>query len=386
MASAFDPPRGTSICQTDPGDPSCTSCAFGMAPDDPQCRATNATPASPGMSLGTYADPHDWGYDLNLRHVHQKQKYGVSVQFPIQRYVLGLASTKVPDRSGEYPPGATDYQGLLASNQDCANPLYAAKLPAPPANVDPSKWQPTAEEVCHLGLGARAAGSVYYMHIGGVPHQLLQQDPRNPDSPQKTTLGPADWTLILGNDPVNYDYSGINPHMIESYEPRTAARVPPGGFSVAAATTPEGTDPISGREWVTNSTYAEHQGLVVDVEYACTFKLATPRDCSDAATLADPTLVDACNCQPPSPNTGSFSPAQIPAVCNSTTPTLQDSAKAYPTVRGILLAKLLGEVSGANPGVVSSICPIHESELSPGDPLYGYRPAISSLIDRCMGR
>ena len=174
--------------------------------------------------------------------------------------------------------------------------------------------------------------------------------------------------------------------MIEWYEPRTAARVPPGGFSVAAATTPEGTDPISGREWVTNSTTPSIKGSWWTWSTRARSSSRHPETASDAATLADPTLVDACNCQPPSPNTGSFSPAQIPAVCNSTTPTLQDSAKAYPTVREILLAKLLGEVSGANPGVVSSICPIHESELSPGDPLYGYRPAISSLIDRCMGR
>ena len=31
-----------------------------------------------------------------------KQKYGYEAQFPIERYVLGLSSPTVPDRSGEY--------------------------------------------------------------------------------------------------------------------------------------------------------------------------------------------------------------------------------------------------------------------------------------------
>ena len=372
----FNPPRGTSICETNPGDPGCTSCAFGKNGNDPQCM----------MNGGTYVEAHDWGYDLNLRHIHEKQKYGVSVQFPIERYVDGLVSPTVPDRNGEYPTDAIDYQGLVASNQTCTNPLFAAKLPTPPANVDPAKWQPTADELCHLAPGTRTRSSVYYMHIGGVPHQLLQQDPSNPDSPQKADLAAADWTLILGKDPLDDDYTGIDPHMVESYMPRTAIPVPPNAFPVASPTAPEGTDPISGREWTTNSTAAEHRGVLVDAEYACTFKLAQPRDCSDAATQADPVLQTECDCQPPNPNTGTFTPDEIPGVCNSVTPTQQDFAKAYPTVREILLARLLGEVSGANPGVVSSICPIHDTEVAPGDPLYGYRPAIDALIDRCMGR
>ena len=63
-----------------------------------------------------------------------------------------------------------------------------------------------------------------------MPHQLLQTDPTDPASPQKATLTAADWTLILGNDPLNYDYSGIDPHMIESYQSRVGVAVPPGAF------------------------------------------------------------------------------------------------------------------------------------------------------------
>ncbi|HTB71914.1 MAG TPA: hypothetical protein VK762_01660 [Polyangiaceae bacterium] len=368
MSTSFHPPRGTSICATNPADPGCTSCSFGQNATDPQCM------------MPAYSSPEDWGYDLNLRHVHQKQKYGVSVQFPIQRYVLGLTSPKVPDRDGEYPTGATSYQGL--TNLGCTNPLYAAQLPAPPAGVAPSNWQPTADELCNLPPGSRSPGLVFYSHIGGVPHQLLQEDPTNIASPQKATLTDADWTLILGKDPLNYDYTGIDPHMVESYQARVNVTVPAGGFPVSPTSAAEGTDPISGREWVTDSTAATHESLLVDREYACIFQLAAPRQCDDTATSADPTLLDSCDCLPPQSGTGSFTHDEVAAVCNDAKPTQQDYAKAYPTIRELLLAKLLGDVPGANAGVVSSICPIHVVEGEAGDPLYGYRPAVSAIVDR----
>jgi hypothetical protein len=379
MSTKFNPPRGTAICATNPGATACTSCAFGSNGSDSECQ-------NEGGFYTATQDAHSWGYDLNLRHVHQKQKYGISVQFPIQRYVLGLTSASVPDRNGEYPSGAQNYQGL--TNRACENPLFAARLPAPPAGVDPSAWNPTASELCNLKPGRRDPSFVYYAHIGGVPHQLLQEDPSNPNSPQKAMLTASDWTRILGNDPLNFDYSGIDPHMVESVQPRMSVPVPAGGFPVADPSQPEGTDPISGREWVTDSTMAEHTAQIVDREYACIFKLVDPkagapksRDCSMAAATADPTLQDSCDCLPPDKG-GAFTHAQVPAVCNDTTPTQQDSAKAYPTVRELLLAKLLGQVPGANEGVISSICPIHTEEATPGDPLYGYRPAVSAIVAR----
>jgi hypothetical protein len=378
MSTGFNPPRGTSICLTDPGNANCTSCAFGKNSGDSQC-------TTEGGFYTAANDKTNWGYDLNLRHVHEKQKYGVSVQFPIQRYVLGLTSPKVPNRDGEYPAGAQSYQGLVAANQTCTNPLYAASLPKPPSGTTASAWNPTADELCNLTRGTRTPNLVFYAHIGGVPHQLLQSDPTNPDSPQKATLTAADWQLILGKDPENFDYTGIDPHMVESYDQRTGVPVPANGFKVADQSQPTGTDPISGREWQTDSTAPEHQGLRVDLEYACTFELSVPRDCSETATTADPTLLDACDCQQPSPQTsGSFTHAEVPAVCEDMIPTQQDYAKAYPTVRELELAHLLGQVSGANEGIISSLCPIHTVDLSSDgtDPLYGYRPAMNALVTR----
>jgi hypothetical protein len=368
MSTQFHPPRGTSACANNPNSTTCTSCTFGGNTSDPQCE------------MPAYSALNDWGYDLNLRHVHQKQKYGISVQFPIQRYVLGLTSPTVPDRNGEYPSGAASYQGL--TNRGCTNPLFAAKLPAPPAGVDASKWQPTADELCNLPPGNRGPGNVYYSHIGGVPHQLLQVNPSDPNSPQKATLTPDDWTLILGNDPLNEDYTGIDPHMVESVAPRTNVPVPAGGFPVSSPSAAEGTDPISGRESITDSTMPMHAGPLVDLQFACIFSLSVPRLCDMASTTADPTLLNACDCQPPQ-SAGVFTHEQVPAVCNDATPTQQDFAKAYPTIRELLLAKLLGQVPGANEGVISSICPIHTIDTATGtDPLYGYRPAMSAIVER----
>jgi hypothetical protein len=377
MSAEFPPPRGTSTCLTKPDDPGCTSCEFGNNKSDPQCMTEG----------GVYskADITDWGYDLNLRHVHEKQKYGVSVQFPIERYVLGLTSPRVPDRTHEYPAGANSYAGLDPKNLACTNPLYAATLPRAPAGS--STWSPTTDELCNLVPGTRKPGLVFYAHIGGVPHQLLQVDPTDPDSPQKATLTDEDWQLILGKDPDSFDYTGIDPHMVESYAPRSGAPAPAKGFKVADPSQPENTDPIAGREWTTDSTKPLHQGLRVDREYACIFKLDAPRDCSDQAIQMDPTLADSCDCASPDPTVGGgeFTHAEVPAVCNDANPRTQDSAKAYPTIRELELAHLLGQVPGANEGIISSLCPIHTTDMSPNhtsDPLYGYRPAMDAIISR----
>jgi hypothetical protein len=128
--------------------------------------------------------------------------------------------------------------------------------------------------------------------------------------------------------------------MVESYQSRVNAVVPAGGFAVAPTSAAEGTDPISGREWVTDSTAATHSGLFVDREYACIFKLAAPRNCDFAAMAADPTLVDSCDCSAPQSGTGSFThdrscglQRRAPAAGH---------AKAYPTIRELLLAKPWG--------------------------------------------
>jgi hypothetical protein len=354
MAQNFDPFKSTSACAEDAENDGLTdpsTCA--------SCGSTGQTCSTPD----DYSAPNDWGYNPNLRHVHMMQKYGVWPQFPIQRYALGLTSPKVPDRSGEYPTGATSYQGL--TNLDCTNPLFAASLPD---GSDTSQ-----QTLCNLPAGTRTPDLIYYTHVGGVPYQLLQGTPGDGtcpagtppgDCPPKTNLSSSDWTKILGANPLNFDYSGIDPHMIESYEPRSG---------IPAAPAAADADGVS--DWVTNSG-AEHV-LDVDREYACTFPLPTPRDCTDTT---DPTVSYACDC----PSTAGLTPQELPPTCNPNVQTQQVGAKAYPTQRELLLANLLGTQS-----TVASICPIHvapaSGETAISDPLYGYNPAMNGLVNRMKG-
>jgi len=376
MRTTFAPPHGTSACAGTPAQiasPACASCSPGNT--DPACVAT-----PPATGVATYSAINDWGYDPNLRHVHMRQKYGIDPQFPVERYFYGLTSAVVPDRTHEYPAGATGYSGF-GPNMTCTNPLYAASLPT---QADLSATIATATPVsaadaktlCSLPTGTRTSDKVFFAHIGGVPHQLLHFQAGNPVG---STLSPADWVKILGTNPEIYNYNGIDPHMYESYTPRLPGQaetlVNPPTFDssgtnplepTAAPSTGPGSDPINGREWITDVPVSMHR-LEVDRQFACIFPLTTPRDC----TL--PVNGYACDC-PMTPLTHD----QTPPVCSDTTPTMQVAAKAYPTVRELLVAKMMGVQ-----GIVSSICPTDVTDNAAGnDPNYGYRPAVAAIIDR----
>jgi hypothetical protein len=341
MVSTFQPPRGTMACLTNPGDPNCTSCAINGS--DPNC------------SNGPYTASNDWGFNANLRHVHMKAKYGLDLQFPINRYVNGLTSGIVPDRDGEYPTNssggmATNYVG----NNDCTNPLFAATLPDG-SMVDKAT-------LCNLPTGTRSTSLIFYAHIGGVPYQLLHFTPGNSAA---SALTAADWVKILGNGPETYDYSGIDPHMIESYQPRAGLPDP---------TSADNADPESGREWTTDTNPANN-GNFVDLEFACTFPLTTPRDCTLAANAAS------CDC--PTTAGTTWEHGYTPPLCggagslNTGVPqTTQIAAKAYPTIRETELVDLMGAQ-----GVLGSVCPILVTDNAEGDdPTYGYRPAVAEII------
>ena len=382
MHGDFQPPMGTSKCASDPADPACQPCPpVGPPTNDPACQSGGVYPAT---SL------NDWGYDPNLRHAHMRAKYGLDPQYPIDRYYYGLTSVAVPDRSGEYPTdpvhpnGADNYVGCISDGKgncvpNCVNPLFAAALP------DGSSTD--AATLCNLTPGPRATqrSNVFFAHIGGVPWQLLHFDSNNL---QASLLDSSDWTRILGRgaanyalgQPYSYDYSGIDPHMIESPTPRTATTVDvdAGGTNSLAPANGPNNDPVNGREWTTNApfngaAFAPHVAPV-DLEYACTFPLAAPRDCTDEnqAPLCD------CPSENGAADSGvpSLSADEVPPVCDPQTPTRQLSAKAYPTIRELLLAKLMGR----SQGVVASICPQETKDKS--SPVYGYRPAVALLVDR----
>ena len=236
---------------------------------------------------------------------------------------------------------------IRTRTRTASNPVFAASLPTDPA-----------ADLCHLPAGGRDPRLVFYAAIAGVPHQLLQQDPTDPNSPQKATLANADWVRIIGQDPEHYDFSGADFHMVESWDARTTQ-----GVMANASSCPPGSsdqcDPINGREWDTKKG---------DLQFACIFPLAQPKDC----TL--PEHAGACDCAQGALNsltqlcqkdaTGNYTNTQI-------------NGKAYPSVREMVIAHALGDQ-----GVVSSLCPIHVTEQTPGDRLYGYRPAVDALFAR----
>jgi hypothetical protein len=344
MAAGFNPPNGTSACNSDPSASGCQSCAQGSnGANDSQCK-----------SKATYTAINDWGYDLNLRHVHMKAKYGIDTQFPIDRYVTGLTSSTVPDRDGEYPAtgGTTGYVGT----KNCTNPLFATGLPSSGTGTS---------TLCHLTPGPRTSDMVFYAHIGGVPASLLHFTPGNPAA---SALSSADWVKILGKDPLNYDYSGIDPHMIESYQPRSG---------LAAPGSANNTDPINGHEWITDQPVGVMGGhvLQVDRQYACIFPLfdSTGNPMSRDCTLSQ--NANYCDCPH---QAGTLNAMQLPPVCDQTTITKQIAAKAYPTIRELLVAKLLG-----TQGIVWSLCPVDAADnATHDDPLYGYRPAVELMVDK----
>ena len=132
--------------------------------------------------------------------------------------------------------------------------------------------------------------------------------------------------------------------MLESITPR--AGLPDPSASDTA-------DPIHGREWDTHTSAAG-----IDLQYACTFPLAAPKDCTS------PQFQNACDCGP-----GITSP-----LCAPGNPTLQLRGKAYPTIRELRVAKGMGLR-----GVVASICPRNTTDENSPD--YGYRPAVRTIID-----
>jgi hypothetical protein len=346
MRTGFVPPRGTRACLANPGDPNCVSCSVNKA--DPNC------------ANGNYKAANDWGFDMNLRHVHMKAKYGLDPQYPIQRYVTGLTSPAVPDRNGEYRDANGNSTINYLGRNTCTNPLFAAALP------DGSTPDPA--HLCQLPAGPRTPDLVTFAVIGGVPPQLLHYAPGDATASE---LSPADWTRILGRSPLSFDYGGIDPHMIEDYRDRTTVNYPFSTDSSAtnplAPATGANTDATNGREWVTDQEMTPNTHVLrVDRQYACTFPLPAPRDC----TLDE--NGNSCDC-PALP--GGLTAAQTPPVCNGTT---QIAGKAYPTPRELLVAQKVG-----SRGVVGSICPIHATDQAGGDdPLFGYRPTMSLIGDR----
>jgi hypothetical protein len=326
-------PRATSVCATNPGDPNCKSCL--QNPSDSEC-----------VTKGIYYGQNEAGQNednLNVRFFHMKQRFGVDPQYPIQRYVDGFTKARVPDRNTEHPITTTGI-GDYAYNETCTNPLFAATLPAS-----------SSEDMCNRPLGSRTSDLVFFAVIGGVPNQLLP-DPAKADA---STLTAADWVKILGQDPVHYNYDGIDPHMVQSTTPRNDIGIPWSEAADVLGTNdvPGQPDDIVGRDYNTQLT---------DLQYACTFNLPASAWTLGTQSRHCSSTEDYCDCD--------FDHV-YPPLCSG--PQEQIKAKAYPTIREFSVVRALGDQ-----GIIASLCPITLDSTKTKDPTYGYNPAVTSIINR----
>ncbi|MBX3226858.1 MAG: hypothetical protein KIT84_38430 [Labilithrix sp.] len=349
-------PRGTSKCETDPAHAECTSCGFASScdPNSESCQKikqdVNCTSSpiqgqsGPGFD-GFYGPTDD---DLNVRFHRMKERFGVDPQYPLKRYVDGFTKFRVPDRTGEHTirEGAngqrliSDYVGT----PKCTNPLFASKLPSE-----------SGDEICLLGRSTRSPDLIFFAVVGGVPNKLLHFDSSGtPEASERNRISNDDWVKILGRDPANFDYEGIDPHMVQSVAPREDLL---GAGSATSARGQNGTDPVHGREWNTAKK---------DLQYACTFDLTTERSCA--------TGTESCDCTDDQSNPAA---SPNPPLCATDGSATQIKAKAYPTIREFQVVRALGDQ-----GIIASLCPIQLDPQRKNDPDYGYNPAVAAIIDR----
>ena len=318
--SPLYPLRARAECATDPSDACCAPCGHAAAgcPDDPSC----SDPVPPDHTR------------TNLNCFHQKQRYGIDLLYPIDRYVAGLTQAQVPDRAGNLVD----------------NPLLVGQLAGK--------------------RFVRDAGLVFLAGIVGVPWQDVArrgQDGRPDLGAGLKTASELDadgvWPVILG-DPA-HGKDPTDPHMAESIGARIG-QDPVTGDTLAPidAATPTA-DAINGHEFdAAHNTAGDLQyacifELPVDAQRLCSGQSGTPCDCNDATASKSP-LCQAAD--------GSYSNLQL-------------RAKAYPGLRELGVLHGIGDQA-----IVASICPRQVQAGHEQDADFGYKPAIGALTERLKER
>lgn len=234
-ANGFRMPRARAVCETDPNDPCCASCAVRTPENcepDPVCE-------------DFYLDALD--DNINLRCHDQKRRFGIDFLHPLSRYVDGLTKPNVLDRAGEPRP----------------NPLYEG------GERDPSMvflvgivgvpWQDVASEKSFAE---------------GAPLEILSYDALEAE-------GRFEWMLPADENAFPLDglmhETPLDRTQIEGLSqthPGTGVRLAPSGNA-----TPRDANPINGKE-----SLLPQQN---DLQFACTFPLAKPVECEDSQQSCD---------------------------------------------------------------------------------------------------
>ncbi|HEY6724814.1 MAG TPA: hypothetical protein VI197_12330 [Polyangiaceae bacterium] len=329
----FTMPPATTTCDANPNDPCCRSCGqavqvSGCAPleNDPNCDVARP-------------DHED---ALNLRCHNQKQRFGLDLLYPIDRYVAGLRDPLVYDTH------------RCSAGGDCplaTNPLFDPRGEGNPR--DPSL--------------------IFLAGIVGVPWQDIAteaslSDPERLEymtAPELTASGR--WDMIIGDPEAENPAAAAalpqDPLMHEQSDPRTGTHPVTNEAIAPESSTDPQANSINGHETVNDDNG--------DLQYACIFPLAEPRDCSDSG-------IGACDCT-------EDSLAKNRPLCNppggGAAGLAQYYAKAYPGLRLLQTLRDFGDNS-----IVASICPkvVDPDALAGGDqsPAFGYNPAIAALVER----
>jgi hypothetical protein len=213
---------------------------------------------------------------------------------------------------------------------------------------------------------------VFLAGIVGVPWQDIATADSLTSPTALTYLTAAElvqqgrWAQVLGDAAANPPVPPSDPFMIETTAPRSGTNPNVAASIVTAASVNPQANPINGHE--------QNIPSLDDLQYACTFKLGTPKVCApgDAACDCAPatggdisaiTLANSPLCQPP----GGGAPG-----------TTQYYAKAYPGARELTVLKAFGDNA-----IVASICPKVTTSANPSsDPNYGYNPAVAGIVNR----
>jgi hypothetical protein len=282
-------PRGSDAC-SHPEDPNvfrcCIPCVLLDAPGfvppagcsytaDVACNTPPDPSGQGGHSLTPIED------STNLRCFRQRQRFGVDLLYPVDRYVTGLTAARIPSRAGAMVP----------------NPLYA---------------------------GGRAQGLVVLTTIVGVPWQDLAKEPSNFDGYEIMTArelrDAGRFPVILGD--FERGIPPTDPFMIDSIAQRSGSN-PLTGQAIAPPSA------------LPNATINGHEQIVVnndDLQYACVFPLPQPIQCST-------TNQDGCDCNV-SEQAYSRPLCEYPTPMADGR---QIQAKAYPGRRELEVARRLGD-------------------------------------------
>lgn len=344
----FQMPRGTSICKSNPDSPCCRSCASVESEPPPGC---GDLASDPECQKG----PHDvFSDDANLRCWEQKRRFGIDLLYPTRKYAEALTQPRIcPRWDATGPVGCT-------SDTRVPNPLLedARGHSRPPERVFlvgivGVPWQDLATEATLNAPDALELSTAAELAEHGRWKWLVPDCRVTAANAEKLT--PTGLAASGGSicDRWDFDDQPDDVFMVESDVPRAGFNPPTGTLSQPPGA-PFAASPINGHEWETAS---------VELQYACTFALPVPRDCTS--------VTGECDCAADNIANIGKSP-----VCQGSEGygTLQTQAKAFPGVRQLQVLHDIG-----NQAVVASVCP--KNTTDPGSQAYGYFAAMDLLAE-----